>query len=86
LSDGTVIISHVGDITGDGKCDIQDLARVSAAFGSRRVNDPNDPRYGQYRHTVTCPTCPHTPNADINNDAKIDIQDLAIVSRHFGEP
>jgi hypothetical protein len=76
----------VGDITGDGKCDIQDLARVSAAFGSRRVNDPNDPRYGQYRHTVTCPTCPHTPNADINNDAKIDIQDLAIVSRHFGEP
>jgi parallel beta-helix repeat protein len=84
LSDGTVIISHLGDITGDGKCDIQDLARVSGAFGSRRVNDPNDPRYGQYWHTVTCPTCPHTPNADITNDAKIDIQDLARTSANFG--
>jgi len=84
FSDGTVIISHVGDITGDGKCDIQDLARVSAAFGSLRINDPDDPRYGQYWHPVTCPTCPHTPNADITNDAKIDIQDLARTSANFG--
>jgi hypothetical protein len=84
FTDGTVIISHVGDITGDGKCDIQDLARVSGAFGSRRVNDPDDPRYGQYWHPVTCPTCPHTPNADITNDAKIDIQDLARTSANFG--
>jgi len=84
LSDGTVIISHLGDITGDGKCDIQDLARVSGAFGSLRVNDPNDPRCGQYWHTVACPTCPHTPNADITNDAKIDIQDLARTSANFG--
>jgi hypothetical protein len=84
LSDGTVIISHLGDITGDGKCDIQDLARVSAAFGSIRVNDPSDPRYGQYWHPVTCPTCPHTPNADITNDEKVDIQDLARTSANFG--
>jgi parallel beta-helix repeat protein len=84
FTDGTVIISHLGDITGDGKCDIQDLARVSGAFGSRRVNDPNDPKYGQYWHPVTCSTCPHTPNADITNDAKIDIQDLARTSANFG--
>ena len=84
FTDGTVTIAHVGDITADGKCDIQDLARVSAAFGSIRVNDPNDPRYGQYWHTVACSTCPHTPNADITNDAKIDIQDLARTSANFG--
>jgi len=84
FTDGTVTIAHVGDITADGKCDIQDLARVSAAFGSVRVNDPNNPRYGQYWHTVTCSTCPHTPNADITNDGKIDIQDLARTSANFG--
>jgi len=84
FTDGTVTIAHVGDITADGKCDIQDLARVSAAFGSIRVNDPNNPRYGQYWHTVTCSTCPHTPNADITNDGKIDIQDLARTSANFG--
>jgi len=77
-------LSHVGDINGDGKCDIQDLARVSAAFGSLRVNDPDDPRYGQYWHTVTCSTCPHTPKADITNDGKADIQDLARTSANFG--
>ena len=84
FTDDTITISHLGDITGDGKCDIQDLARVSAAFGSLRINDPDDPRYGQYWHPVTCPTCPHTPNADITNDAKIDIQDLARTSANFG--
>jgi len=84
FTDDTITISHLGDINGDGKCDIQDLARVSGAFGSRRVNDPYDPRYGQYWHTVTCSTCPHTPNADITNDAKIDIQDLARTSANFG--
>jgi parallel beta-helix repeat protein len=84
LSGGTVIVSHVGDVTGDGKCDIEDLARVSAAFGSLRVNDPNDPRYGQYWHPITCSTCPHTPNADIDNDGKVDILDLAMTSGNFG--
>ena len=36
---GTVSIAHVGDVTNDGKVDIQDLARVSGAFGSLRIND-----------------------------------------------
>lgn len=84
FTDGTVIISHVGDITGDSKCDIQDLARVSAAYGSLRVNDPSDSRYGQYWHPATCSTCPHTPNADITNDGKVDIADLARTSGNFG--
>jgi ABC-type transport system substrate-binding protein len=84
LSGGTVIVSHMGDVTGDGKCDIEDLARVSSAYGSLRVNDPNDPRYGQYWHDIACQTCPHTPNADITNDGIVDIADLARTSGNFG--
>jgi parallel beta-helix repeat protein len=84
FSDGTMIVSHVGDVTGDAKVDIQDLARVSAAFGSLRINDPHHRRYGQYWHTTPCPGCPHTPNADVNNDGRIDIQDLARTSAYFG--
>ena len=84
LADGTVKITHLGDITGDGKVDIQDVARVSAGFGSLRINDPQNPRYGQYWHQVQCVTCPHTPNADVTGDDKIDIQDLARTSANFG--
>jgi hypothetical protein len=81
---GPVILSHVGDVNGDWKVDIQDVARVSAGFGSIRINNPQDPKYGQYWHPVQCVTCPHTPNADINGDNKIDIQDLARTSGNFG--
>jgi len=79
-----VSIVHMGDVTGDGKVDIQDLARVSGAFGSIRVNDQSDPKYGQYWHPIPCPTCPHQPNTDINGDKKVDIQDLARTSGNFG--
>jgi ABC-type transport system substrate-binding protein len=84
LSDGTVTITHTGDITGDRKCDIQDLSRVSGAFGSLRVNDPKDSQYGKYRHPVACSTCPHQPNTDVTGDSKVDIQDLARTSANFG--
>jgi ABC-type transport system substrate-binding protein len=84
LEDGSVLVTHMGDVTGDGKCDIEDLARVSAAFGSLRVSDPNDPRYGQYWHPVTCSVCPHPPNTDITNDEKVDIEDLSRTSGNFG--
>jgi hypothetical protein len=84
LSGGAVIIAHLGDINGDGKVDVQDLARVSAGFGSVRINDRNDPKYWQYWHPIPDSTCPHTPNADINNDGKIELQDLARTSASFG--
>jgi len=79
-----ITITHLGDITGDGKVDVQDLARVSGAFGTVRISDPQDPHYNQYWHPIACPHCPHSPNADINCDSKVDIQDLARTSAEFG--
>jgi len=81
---GTITIAHVGDITGDGKVDIQDVARVSGAFGSLRINEHEDPRYSQYWHPTACVYCPHNPNADINGDGKVDITDVAMTSSQFG--
>ena len=70
--DGWVIVSMIGDITGedgwpDGKCDIRDVAVVAKLFG---VKYP-DPDY--------------EPNYDIIYDLKIDIKDIATVAKHFGE-
>jgi hypothetical protein len=84
LSDGTVTAVHVGDINGDQKVDINDLARVSGAFGSVRVSNATDPKYGQYWHPTTCPTCPHQPNTDLTGDGKVEIADLARTSGNFG--
>ena len=75
---GVVEIVHVGDVNADEKVDIQDLARVSAAFGS--VFGSNL----YYWHGLYCPTCPHTANGDINSDGKVDIEDVARTSANFG--
>lgn len=61
-----------GDITGfegvpDGKCDILDIATVSAAFGS----SPGHPRWD--------------PIADLDNNGKVDIRDIAIVAVDYGK-
>jgi len=79
-----VRIVHLGDVTGDRLVDINDLSRVSAGFGSVRVNYPSDPRYGQYWHPIQCSTCPHSVNADITGDRIIDIGDLARTSGNYG--
>lgn len=76
---GVVRIVHEGDVNADEKVDIQDLARVSAAFGSVFNNNSD------YLHLPwPCPTCPHTANADINSDGKVDIEDVARTSANFG--
>jgi hypothetical protein len=87
FTDGTLTVTHMGDITGDGKVEIADLSRVNAAYGSVRVNDPLDPKYGQYWHPPKippCPTCPHTPNTDVTGDRKVEIADLSRTSGNFG--
>jgi len=78
FTDGWVIISMVGDITGpdgwpDSQCDMRDIAEVAHLFGRT-------------------PIWPYwNPNCDITGviigvpDAKIDMRDIGLVSRHFGE-
>jgi hypothetical protein len=72
FTDGWVIVSMVGDITGpngwpDGKVDIRDVAKVSRIYGALSGMPGWD------------------PNCDINNDQKIDIKDVAAVSRQYGK-
>jgi hypothetical protein len=72
FTDGWVIVSMVGDITGptgwpDGKVDIRDVAKVSRIYGALSGMPGWD------------------PNCDINNDQKIDIKDVAAVSKQFGK-
>jgi hypothetical protein len=83
-SNEVILVTHMGDITGDGLVDVQDLSRVSGAFGTVRNNDPNQPRYGQYWHPTPCPYCPHQPNTDLTGDRKVDVQDLSRTSGNFG--
>jgi len=87
---GWIIVAMPGDITGpegvpDGKVDMRDVYPVARGFGAEHVTDPNDPRHCQYWHKTPCSSCPHTPNADINNDGKIDMRDIYVVARNFGK-
>ena len=58
VEDGYVIMQKV-DLNNDGKVTITDIVIVALAFGAERIDDPQDPRYGQYWHDPPCPTCPH---------------------------
>jgi hypothetical protein len=92
LSDGWVIVSMVGDVTGpdgwpDGVCDmLHDIRQVALGFGANLVTDPASPNYGWYVHPPPCPTnsCPHSPNYDINDDGTIDmLVDIRTVCINF---
>jgi hypothetical protein len=69
---GWIIVAMVGDITGpDGWPDGK--------------CDMRDIGYAARRFMIT-PTHPlWDPNADINNDLKIDMKDIGTVAKHFGE-
>jgi hypothetical protein len=76
FTDGWVIVSMVGDVTGntflvpDVNCNGADIAVVAMCFGS-------------------CPRCPPPltgyPNCDVNNDGHCDGADIAIVAIQFGK-
>ena len=72
FTDGWVIVSMVGDISGstgwpDGTCDIKDVAQVSRQYGLNYWD------------------AGYKPNCDINNDGTIDIRDVAIPSKNYGK-
>jgi hypothetical protein len=84
LTDGWVIVSYIGDISGpagwpDGLVDIDDVTPIALAFASTLGPD------GNYWHTPPCDNCPHNPNNDITNDGLIDIDDVIIPAIHFAE-
>lgn len=58
----------VGDVNGDGKVNIIDLALACRIFGAT----PADPRW-----------LPNGPNADLNNNNMIDIDDIHMIATHF---
>jgi hypothetical protein len=76
LVDGKVNVRLVGDINGDGKVDITDVAKVTAAFGSWGPN---------YLYPGSPPSPRWNPACDINRDDRIDILDVARVTASFGK-
>jgi uncharacterized protein (DUF2141 family) len=45
FTDGYILVVHVGDVNGDAKIDVQDVARVSRAFGSYPGHSKWNPNY-----------------------------------------
>lgn len=73
LVDGTVEIRLLGDINGDGKVDMRDVAIAAAAFGSY----PGHPRWN--------PDADITGPLYLVPDGKVDTRDVAVITRNFGK-
>jgi PKD repeat protein len=71
--DGYVKIRHVGDINGDGKVDMKDIALVAAAFGT----SPGHPRWNPDAD-ITGPTY-------LVPDNRVDMRDVSLVAKNFGQ-
>lgn len=65
----TVRVRIVGDVNGDGKVDIKDIAMAAICFGEF----PGRPKW-----------LPYGPYADVNNDECVDIRDLVTIAINFG--
>jgi hypothetical protein len=80
----------------DNKVDMRDVGLIAKAFGLDVGADITNPGPGtatwlQYWHVDLCSQCPHNPNCDITSDqtgvpeGTIDMRDIGLVARHFGE-
>jgi hypothetical protein len=80
LADGNIKVRILGDVNGDGKIDLKDIAAVAKAFGAV------GPAYvwvGR-NYVYHGPSPNWNPFLDLNQDGKIDIRDIVIVAKHFG--
>jgi hypothetical protein len=73
FADGTVLVSFVGDVNGDGKVRVDDVLDVALRFGTNRGGPPASTGYY------------YSPNADINDDNKIRTDDVLATAQHFGQ-
>jgi hypothetical protein len=73
FTDGTVLVSFVGDVNGDGKVRIDDVLAVAQRFGTDHGGPPNS--NGYY----------YDANCDINDDLKIRVDDVLAAATHFGQ-
>lgn len=71
LSDGEIRVRIIGDLNGDDKVDIRDVAEAAKSFGAYAESRLANPQWN--------------PNADINEDGKIDIKDLVFLAKSFGK-
>ncbi|MBP1965035.1 carbohydrate binding domain-containing protein, partial [Paenibacillus aceris] len=65
----SVITIQPGDVNGDGRYSVGDLGIIAASYGKTSA----DPNWSSYK------------NADLNNDGKVDIEDLAALARKILE-
>jgi hypothetical protein len=72
LTDGTIEIRLLGDLNGDGKVDMKDIAIAAKAFGSY----PGHPRWN--------PDADVTGTEYLMPDSQVDMRDIAVISRNFG--
>ena len=67
FTDGNITVRLLGDVNGDGRVDLRDIALVARAFGSEGPNYlfPSSPSSKNWN-----------PNADINNDGVVNMKDI----------
>ena len=70
-TDGTIVVSIPGDITGDFTVGLKDLVILAQSYGAK----PTDPRWSNVQ----------TRNADINNNGVVGLTDLVILAMHYGQ-
>ncbi len=71
--DGVLVVRLVGDINGDGRVDMRDIAIAAAAFGS----SPGTPRWN--------PNADITGRTYLVPDGVVDMRDVALIAKNFGK-
>jgi len=77
-----ITLTLLGDINGDQKVNIADLATAALAYGAYGPDGPDR----LYPGLPASPRWyPVGPMADINNNNRVDIYDLVIIAKNFGK-